>query len=62
MMSRFEQRQSSRLQNAEIATGHREMDAEVSLLHLSEAVRENPHVSTEELPDRISDESRGGVM
>ena len=52
-MNRFEQRLQKRLQNEEFATGYREMDAELELMHAIDMVRKYQNMSQEELTTRM---------
>src|ERR1700693_6210444 len=52
-MNRFEQRLQKRLQNEEFATGYREMDAELELMHAIDMVRKYQNMSQEELATRM---------
>lgn len=52
-MSRFEQRKRELLKNPEIAAGYWEMDSELQLIEALNAVREQMHLTTEELARRM---------
>jgi transcriptional regulator with XRE-family HTH domain len=52
-MSRFEQRLRRRLENAEFAAGYREMTAQLALLQAIDDVREQMHITKEELAARM---------
>jgi transcriptional regulator with XRE-family HTH domain len=52
-MNRFEQRMRRRLQNPEVAAGYREMAAERALLQCLEEIREQQHITKEELATRM---------
>jgi transcriptional regulator with XRE-family HTH domain len=52
-MNRFEQRLQERLKNKEFATGYREMDAELELIHAIDTVRKYKNMSQEELATRM---------
>lgn len=52
-MNRDEQRRQKRLQNPEIASGYREMAAEMELMRLLDEVRKAQHLTHEELAERI---------
>lgn len=48
-MTRFEQRLQKRLQNADVADGYREMDAELELMYAIDTIRRQQHISQEQL-------------
>jgi transcriptional regulator with XRE-family HTH domain len=48
-MSRFHQRLRERMQNPDFATGYHEMHSELQLVQALNRLREDAHVSTEEL-------------
>jgi transcriptional regulator with XRE-family HTH domain len=52
-MNRFEQRMRKRLQNPEVAAGFREMAAERALLQCLDEIREQQHITKEELASRM---------
>lgn len=52
-MNRFQQRRQKRLQQPDIAAGYQEMHAELELLRALDAVREQLHISKEELAQRM---------
>ena len=52
-MSRYHQRRSKFLNNAEIAAGYEEMDSELGLIAVIDAIREREGVTTEELARRM---------
>lgn len=52
-MNRFEQRLNRRLKNEEIASGYREMAAELELMRAIDAVRKQRHMSHEQLATRM---------
>jgi transcriptional regulator with XRE-family HTH domain len=59
-MSRYEQRHKTRMQNTVLASGFREMDAELTLLRALDQVRESLNISKEELAQRM-DRTRPSV-
>ena len=52
-MSRFHQRLRQHMQNPEFAAGYQEMDSEIQLIQALDALREQAHLSTEELAQRM---------
>jgi transcriptional regulator with XRE-family HTH domain len=52
-MNRFQQRRQKRLQQPEIAAGYQEMRAELELMRALDAVREEMHITKEELAQRM---------
>jgi transcriptional regulator with XRE-family HTH domain len=52
-VSRFEQRRKARLDNHEVIAGYREMEAEINLLRAIDAMREQLHISKEQLATRM---------
>lgn len=52
-MNRFEQRLQKRLQQAEVAEGYREMDAELELMRAIDTIRKQQHMSQETLAARM---------
>ncbi|MGI8825376.1 MAG: helix-turn-helix domain-containing protein [Chloroflexota bacterium] len=52
-MSRFNQRLKARLRNQDVAAGFREMEAELNLLGAIDTMREQLHVSKEQLATRM---------
>jgi len=52
-VNRFEQRSQQRLQNPEFASGYREMEVELQLMHAFEEVRQRYHITQQELAERM---------
>jgi transcriptional regulator with XRE-family HTH domain len=52
-MNRFEQRLQRRLQNPEFASGYREAEVELQLMHAFEEVRQRYHITHQELAERM---------
>jgi transcriptional regulator with XRE-family HTH domain len=52
-MNRYELRRQRLLQNEEVATGYREMAAELELMHAIDKVRKQQHLSQEQLAMRM---------
>ena len=52
-MNRFEQRLQRRLQNLEFASGYREAEVELQLMHAFEEVRQRYHITQQELAERM---------
>lgn len=52
-MSRFHQRLRQRLRDPEFAAGYEEMDSELRLVEALNLLREQAHLSTEELAQRM---------
>jgi AraC-like DNA-binding protein len=53
IMSRYSQRRRQFLQNPEIAAGYWEMDSELRVIQALDALREQLHLTTEELAQRM---------
>ncbi len=52
-MNRYEQRRLKRLENPAIATGYREMAAEVQLMHALDEIRKQANISKEALATQM---------
>jgi hypothetical protein len=52
-MSRFHQRRQERLRDPEFAAGYQEMESELQLVEALNMLREQAHLSTEELAARM---------